>query len=385
MERISVSGGENRKKFAIERTTSEITFLYSKKRGGVENEKTKTKNRNSPDSGIEGRRSSSFPTLNEVELELTTACNLRCIHCYADGGNPKKNELNTVEILSFVEHLSEIGVNKLVLTGGEPLLKKDILKIAEFSSDCGLNISVNTNGFLLNEKIASFLSSLNVREIQISLDGARPETHDLIRGREGSFKGAMNAIETCLEKGLPVRIATVLVRQNMNEIEEIAMLCNDLGIKNFSVDLFIPAGRAEGNRISVSLDKYVKLMERLRGIGNISSNPGIHPICGVGFNKISVLSNGDIVPCVAMRSLVAGNIRKDGLVKTFSSSPIFKEMGRANINEIKECKSCKVRNICRGGCRARAFAISGRIVSPDPVHCRLYKQTLTGRRERLGR
>lgn len=301
------------------------------------------------------------------EIEVTKACNLRCIHCYASAGLPSDNELTDEEILNLLE--DNASIRHVIITGGEPLLRKGLMELLEAIRVRGISVSINSNGLMLTQQRIDRLIGMGITEVQISLDGLE-KTHDIIRGCMGSFKRTVSAVRRCVGSGMSVEVATVLNRLNKDEIGELLALCKQMGVNKFSVDLFIPTGRAVDGRLSLGLAEYASVVRRITEVSKRVPQTRLLPKCGVGHRKIVVTSQGDILPCVAMPALVLGNIRTHSLTEVCRNSEILRRI--RSITDIRECSNCAFRMLCCGGCRARALAMSGRIESPDPAHCMLY-------------
>ena len=163
------------------------------------------------------RNTEKVPTLRNVMFELTLACNLNCIQCYCNAGTPRPCELETQEITKFIDYIAETSTDSITFTGGEPLLHKDFLSIAGYTSDHGLSVSIFTNGELLNKHVLKNLSQINVQSIQISLDGSRARTHDFIRRKKGLFNKTLSAVKESKQKGFRV---IILMRGN-NIVESV--------------------------------------------------------------------------------------------------------------------------------------------------------------------
>jgi radical SAM protein with 4Fe4S-binding SPASM domain len=172
---------------------------------------------------------------------------------------------------------------------------------------------------------------------------------------------------------MTVEIGTVLNNLNKEEIVDLLKLCKGIGVKKFSVDMYIPTGRAVDNDLAIGMEEYVKVINKISDVTKLPPQKHLLPKCGVGHRKIVVSATGDILPCVAMPGLVLGNIRTHDLAAVMDESPILKAI--SSIGDIEACASCDAKMICCGGCRARAHAMSGKISAPDPAHCMLHRGT----------
>lgn len=134
---------------------------------------------------------------------ITSSCNLRYKQCYADAGSNSQNDLTTEEVKAGIDKLAQWGVVVLAFSGGEPLVRRDILELAKYSSDQGFYTAIATNGVLLTKERCIALKEAGVNYLQISLDGARPETHDSFRGVNGMFERTVSGIKNpCLSTSL---------------------------------------------------------------------------------------------------------------------------------------------------------------------------------------
>ena len=172
-----------------------------------------------------------------VSYALTYECNLKCKHCYTDAKErPSLDELSTSEALQLLDELKLMGARLLILDGGEPLCRDDFFDIATYASKKGLRVVVGSNGTLIDSKAASKMLEAGIQAVAISIDGAKPETHDSFRGEEGSFVKAMRGAQACREVGLAFQFNTVIRRSVLREIPSILRLAVDSGAS--AVELF---------------------------------------------------------------------------------------------------------------------------------------------------
>lgn len=322
---------------------------------------------------------SKTPVLKNVMFELTLACNLECIQCYCNAGKARSDELDTEEITRFIDYLAKTEADTITFTGGEPLLHKDFLAIAKHASNQGLDVALFTNGELLDHDILDAFLRMKVESIQISLDGARPETHDLIRGKRGLFEKTLHAIKESKQRGFPVVVMTTLVEQNKDEMIGISQLCEKLEVEGWCMNMFIPVGRAKDLNV-VSLQTLSHIRKQIGVSPAVCGNTA----CGVGFQKIAVLSNGDICPCEVLQSAVLGNIRNTNLLDVFHQHPLMDNYRKSTVENIAECSICPVSVLCRGGCKSSALIRNGSIFSPDPTACYSWHHVVVRGAQRVG-
>ncbi|HUU50699.1 MAG TPA: radical SAM protein, partial [Nitrospinota bacterium] len=168
-------------------------------------------------------------------FELTFRCNLRCAHCYCNlplnSRDAISKELKTGEIFNIFDQIAEAGCLWLLLTGGEPLLRKDFLEIYTYAKKKGFLISLFTNGTLITPKIADYLAESPPSEVEITLYGVTKETHEKVTGIPGSFKRCQKGIELLLARKIPLRLKTMAMTLNRNELSNIKEYAEGLGVK----------------------------------------------------------------------------------------------------------------------------------------------------------
>ncbi len=188
-----------------------------------------------------------------IAWELTRACNLGCVHCRASAvDEPLPEELTTEESLHLIDQIAGFSRPILILTGGEPLVRKDIYELADYGAKKGLRVVLATNGTLLNRDIASKLKEVGIQRVSISLDASHAEAHDSFRGSPGSFAQALAGIEVLKDVGLSFQINTTITKRNLTEIPSIADLALRLGTDALHIFLLVPTGRGkeiEGDEI----------------------------------------------------------------------------------------------------------------------------------------
>ena len=177
-------------------------------------------------------------TPRTVDVEITSRCNLRCRYCYYfDNPSVTYQDLPTDEWLKFFDELGRCTVMDVTLQGGEPFIREDLPELIEGIVRNRMRFSILSNGGLIDEEIASYIAQTNrCNSVQISVDGARPETHDVCRGK-GSFEGAIRGIRTLRRHGIPITVRVTIHHYNVLDLEGIAhLLLDKLGLPGFSVN-----------------------------------------------------------------------------------------------------------------------------------------------------
>ncbi len=178
-----------------------------------------------------------------VFWELTTGCNLRCIHCRATAQElSSPDDLPTPKVLDLIQQLSRYSHPILILSGGEPLFRKDIYEIACHGTECGLRVALATNGTLVTPEVAQKIAWAGIQRVSVSLDGADAATHDSFRGIPGSFAAALRGIQHLQNVGVPVQINTTIARHNAHQLPAILDLALTLGCAALHTFLLVPVG-----------------------------------------------------------------------------------------------------------------------------------------------
>ena len=288
----------------------------------------------------------------------------------------------------------------MILTGGEPLLRPDILDIAKRGTELGLRMVLATNGTLLDSKKALELKGAGIKRISISLDGKDEGSHDNLRGVPGAFKGALSGVECARGAGLPFQINTTITKRNAGELKEIEALVVRLGAHAHHLFLLVPTGR--GRDIAhESLDKgeYEKLLTEIvhyerkagydvkvtcapqymrvkrelmekDGIGFDAPENSSHGLsastrgCLGGISFLFISHDGIAQPCGYLE-VEAGNIRERPIREVWDESHLFNRLRDFSLLTGK-CGVCEYIDIC-GGCRARALHHSGDIMGSEPL------------------
>ncbi len=191
----------------------------------------------------------------------TSRCNLKCMHCYADAGAKKAGELTNQEAMEFIDDLASINVPVLLLSGGEPMLREDIIELIAYAKSKRMHVSLSTNGTLIDGEIAEKLAEVGVDYVGVSLDGAE-ETNDRFRGLKGAFKRALKGIENAASAGILTGIRFTVTKFNLRDVPDVIDLVVENEIPRFCLYHLVPSGRADFN-IDIDLKERRELMEFL--------------------------------------------------------------------------------------------------------------------------
>lgn len=254
-----------------------------------------------------------FSFFDIVYLELTRACNLKCIHCLNNSGIKQKDELTKEDLLKLIKNFSSHGVQEIRFTGGEPLLFNGIYDLIRFATEEGICTSLGTNGTLITKEVAKKLKESGLKKVVVSIDGNK-KTHDKIRGRK-NYQKAMNGLKYLQKNGINVRVNSVIMKSNMDDVIKLAKKMSRKKITIF-IRRFISSGRGkelENNMLNKKDYDYVrnKLQKELtkktyvnghylrndEGVNSRIKLPFVIRGCKAGQRAITILPNGDINLC----------------------------------------------------------------------------------------
>src|SRR4030042_603551 len=180
-----------------------------------------------------------------VAWEVTRRCNLSCVHCRASSEKgPYEGELDRAKAMEILDQISLAGRPIVILSGGEPLLRRDIFELASHGSGLGLRMVMATNGTLLTSGIADEIKASGIKRVSVSMDGADAEEHDRFRNVPGAFDSALRGIEILKADGIEFQINTTITRHNSGHIDKILEMAVELGAAAHHIFLLVPTGRA---------------------------------------------------------------------------------------------------------------------------------------------
>jgi radical SAM protein with 4Fe4S-binding SPASM domain len=175
--------------------------------------------------------------------ELTKGCNLRCIHCRASATElSSPDDLSTAAAKAIIDQIAEVSNPILVLSGGEPLFRKDIFELARYGTEKGLRVALATNGTLVTKQVARKIVESGIKRVAISLDGADAPTHDTFRGIPGAFEAAITGFCNLKELGMSVQINTTIARHNADQLPRVLELAKSIGADALHTFLLVPVG-----------------------------------------------------------------------------------------------------------------------------------------------
>jgi radical SAM protein with 4Fe4S-binding SPASM domain len=319
-------------------------------------------------------------------LELTLRCNLRCVHCYVtrtDSVNELYRlgrELDTKEIFRVIDQIVEEGCLFLILTGGEPLLRRDFTDIYAYAKGEGLLLYLFTNGTLLTPELADFLCEWQPRVVEISLYGHTQATYERVTGIPGSYKKCRRGIELLLDRDVPLRLKTMALTLTRHELEDMEAFAQRLGV-GFRFDPHVSSsvdGSSEPVEYRLSPEEVLQLdladarrvkawqdlHERLDGN---SPNRDTLYACGAGLTSFHIDSFGQLSLCMMARQ-AAYDLRRGSFAEGWHD--VLKEARFQKAPVGFACSHCQIRAFC-SSCPGWAYMESGCDSEPVEYLCQI--------------
>lgn len=351
-----------------------------------------------------------------IVWNFTNACNLKCKHCYQNASNSLPGELTLKEKLNVIGQLDRAGVPLIALSGGEPTIHPDFLRIVGEASKRGIYMAVATNGIRFsNIEFVEKALKAGLKYIEVSLDSVTPEVHDKIRGVKGAWEETVKGVKNLVKMNASVGLAMTVTKLNHREIVDMVKLGEELGVKRVIFFNFIPTGRG---REVVELDltpaereevlKKVYELSRKSRIQVASTAPQLARVswqmssgsdclpthfappqsqslrilaefiggCGAGRIYAAIQPDGKVTPCVFL-PIIVGDLRTEDFQEIWVRSSVLKKLRDKELLK-QPCGVCPYKYVC-GGCRARAYAYFNDVLAADPGCLResLVKSSLT--------
>lgn len=334
------------------------------------------------------RTSSTVAIPHIVAWNLTARCNLACSHCYISAGPWVKTDQDITldEFRRMADEVLSLSPGAMfVLTGGEPLMRRDLEDIASYSVSKGATVVVGTNGTGLTTNRIQSLKSAGVTGVAVSIDSLKDTVHDEFRNGEGALGHTLRSIDRLREAELDFIVQTTITRENYDELEDMVAFSAEKGAVSFNLYFLVETGRgSEMRELSpemndAALARLARLQKQYRGQIMIRSKcqpaymKHVHeqdpdsPLlnystrCPCGIQYCRIMPDGRVTPCPYLPE-VAGDLRTQSFQEIWENSEVFKAIRGGNLEG--KCGRCEYRAIC-GGCRARAQANTGSYLGPD--------------------
>ena len=309
--------------------------------------------------------------MNIVSWNVTNACNMYCAHCYRDAGCKAEDELSTADAKKLLTEIKRAGFQIMIFSGGEPLMRPDILELVKFASDLGLFPVFGTNGTLITPQMAKDLKAAGARAMGISLDSLDPAKHDKFRSFPGGWQGAVDGMKNCKAAGLPFQIHTTVMDWNAPELEDMIDFAVEIGARAHHFFFLVPTGRAatieeESLRAEQYEDVLTRIMRKqqtvpielkptcapqfLRIAAELGQKSRFHRGCLAGLSYCIISPKGKVQPCAYLKEYL-GDVRDTPFDEIWKNNEVLKKL--RTLAYSGGCGTCKYNHLC-GGCRARA-------------------------------
>ncbi len=326
----------------------------------------------------------NLPSLNCLYINPTKYCNLMCKHCWIAPGfmktSPPRGETDLRLIKKSMREGIKLGLTSIKLTGGEPLLSKDVIKIIKYARGKKLGVSIESNGTLIDRKMVDLLEKLKVAFVSVSLDSTTAGLHDDFRCVKGSFNAAVTGLKNLVKHKIPNQIIFSLTRKNKNELFKMPAFAKKLGAGSLKINVISPIARAKvmqkkGELLSIreNIEIYKKFEKRfstnktkkLRVFYDIPhvfksldvikdrsnlSRCTIHNILGIlPDGLVSICGIGFII-----KDTILGDLSRQSLKDIWENAPFLKKIRKDIPKNLKGvCASCLFKNLCLGKCLAQ--------------------------------
>ncbi len=324
--------------------------------------------------------------------EITQQCNLRCVHCECSAGTRRSDELDTAEALELCDQLAQLGTERVQLSGGEPLIRKDWYRIARRLKDHGISVFLITNGHPLLPAVVQRCLDVGVDWVSISIDGLMP-IHDSIRryppgvGGRSPFRRAFEALALCRAKGLKAGVTTHINGRNLAELEQLHEALAVVGVDGWQLQLGSPQGRMLDTE-----EGYLLRPDQLPQLAQFIATHHLDPFpitptddigyythfepelrrfdgehiphwagCFAGIVIVAIEANGDVKGCPSLpSSQVEGNLRQRSLAEIWHDPNTFAYNRAWDSRRLRGyCRKCCYRRLCRAGCTSFGLASTG--------------------------
>lgn len=335
-----------------------------------------------------------------IAWEITRRCNLKCIHCRSSSEMEVQNhpDFSTEEAFRIMDDIVSFAKPVIVLSGGEPLLRKDIFEIARYGSDRNLRMCLATNGTLVTDEICKKIKDSDIKIVSLSLDGSVEKVHDNFRNQKGAFAGTINAATLFKKHGIEFIINSSFTKRNQDEIPKVYKLAKELGATAWYLFMIVPTGRGEDilNEL-ISKEDYESILHWHYLMEKDEKDLLVRPTCAPHYYRVVLqkskeegkkferrtlkFSTGGSKGCIAGQLIAlidvdgnvlpcsyfpksAGNLREQSFKNIWENSRLFKEL--RDFKKYKgKCGMCEYLTVC-GGCRARAYSVYGDYLEEEP-------------------
>ena len=286
--------------------------------------------------------------LFRADWDLTSRCNLKCVHCYQTESCLKR-ELETYEIFSVLDQLASLNCLTLTFTGGEIILRRDFFDIARYARKKEFALVLFSNGTLIDEETADKIKAISPVSVHVSLYGMTAQVHDEITQVPGSFKKTMNAFTLLKKRSVTTTVKYTVMKSNLAEFDNVKEFAEKEGLRFLFSCAIIPKidGCQEVLSNRLNEDELKHLFDLHPWIVKGIKKGGVRvykPLCAAGVNTLFISSCGDVFPCVALREY-CGNVRESSL-KEIWGNQVFRKIRNISFEDLRYCGDCEFSYYC---------------------------------------
>lgn len=328
------------------------------------------------------------PHLLSFQIEITSRCNERCVHCYI----PHKNKNTDIEpnlFYNIIQQCKEMGVMDITLSGGEPMLHPNFIDFLHTAKSNDFSVTILSNLTLLTEEIIKELKAICLSGVQVSLYSMNPLIHDSITKIPGSFEKTLNGIMRLRENNIPIQISCPTMNQNKFCYADVAKWATKLGIRTYT-DCILMARYDHStdnlsNRMQIEDMKTVindiiendlsyQELIKLTNFNALSKSNPEDIICSVGIMSLCMVANGNIFPCAGWQDYVCGNVTETSLKEIWLHSSKLNYLRNLRKKDLEKCINCPNQNFC-AVCMVRNAneSTNGNPLEINPTFCEIAK------------
>lgn len=313
-----------------------------------------------------------YDATKHLNIYLTNACNLRCVHCFMKSGIKYANELQKEDWINVLHQFSENGGTNVTFTGGEPLMNTDFEEIVRYAHHEGLEVTVLSNGVLWSDEMVRRMAPY-IAEAQFSIDGVNEQDNAKVRGAN-HFEKVVHTVISFANSGVRTSVATTFTLENMSSADEYKRFIDQIKAETgdkvfFKLTKKILLGRDVDYNDSVNREYYNKILDIERYVDPYAPETnfmeGHEPnkaMQNCGYGGLSIAANGNVFLCNRVLELQSyGNVKNKPLKEFLEKGE--EALRKTSVNYVEPCRNCALRYICGGDCRIDHFNFQGKLQS----------------------
>ena len=312
--------------------------------------------------------------LYAAHLDLTYRCPLRCRHCYLEGR--RADEMTTGQWLTLLADLADMGVFRLLFSGGEVFLRQDLMTLLEAARNHRFGFNIKTSGAPADEAVLKQVASLGPGTVDISFYAHTAPVHDSVTGVRGSFQSSLRTALFLQMEGVRVRAVATLLKGYSEDASKLTAGLEKLGVEHVTANMFEESMCAAGDLSHLNppegalVEQWRPYAESLESAGDIPEpkSPG-DLICKGLAGGIYVTPDGTVYPCVRLPTS-AGNVLESPVARVWESSRILKRVRSMRWRDLPECIECPANHFCYF-CPGAAWEATGELTSASPKLCQI--------------